>query len=66
MYINSDGSVAYPSNFSRNVQGYVCPKTITLDDYDVLVDCVLEDYKNIDILEDDNTMVFHFGGDSNG
>lgn len=65
MYINSDGSVAYPSNFSRNIQGYICPKTITLDDYDVLVDCVLEDYKNIDILEDDNTMVFHFGGDSN-
>lgn len=61
MFINSNGSVAYPLNFLRNIQGYIAPKTITLDDYDVLVECILDDFKNVEILEDDNTIVFHFG-----
>lgn len=66
MYINHNGTCCYPMNFESSCKGRVFPSDISLDDYDEMIEKILEDFPCVEVLEDlDSTMVFHFGGAEN-
>lgn len=63
MYINHNGNICYPMNFASSCKGQAFPADLNLDEYDELVDKILEDFPQVEVLEDyESTMVFHLGG----
>lgn len=64
MYINQGGEILYPYNLVGNVKARISEdRLLSLDEFDELVDFVSDTFKRIEVMEDLNLMVFHFGGD---
>lgn len=64
MYINKGGEILYPYNLVGNVKARISDdRLLSLDEFDDLVEFLCDTYKTIEVMEDINLMVFHFGGD---
>lgn len=64
MYINKGGEILYPFNVSGNVKARISDdRLLNEDEFDELVDAICDSFKSVEVIEDLDLMVFHFGGD---
>lgn len=63
LYINSGGEILYPFNVKEDVKAKLSDHYFTDDEFDDIVDQILEKYKDVEVNEDTNVLCFHFGGD---